>query len=112
MAGSANVSGSKTRRGLLKKILKAEIKIAALLDRDFRCSEKVAELVSVGKSRVQNFHILGAKEIENYLLAPHAIAKAAQQKLKERKSGGEVTIEKICELIQEIALEQNTDVLS
>ncbi|MDJ0449141.1 ATP-binding protein [Methylocystis sp. JR02] len=69
---------------IFEKVLRAEISIAALLDRDYRCNEEVDELVSNMRTTVKCFHILGAKEIENYLLVPDAIRKAVNERLRER----------------------------
>jgi hypothetical protein len=69
-----------------QKVLKADIAISALLDRDYRCPEEIEELVRETRGTVPNFHILAGKEIENYLLVPSAIARAINERLKERKS--------------------------
>jgi len=74
-----------------EKILKAEISIAAVLDSDYRCSEETAELVRDGRLSVPHFHILTAKEIENFLLNAPAITKAVEQKLKDRGSSSAVS---------------------
>lgn len=66
------------------QVLKAEISIAGLLDRDYRCEEEVEEILTGVRETVPRFHILGAKEIENYLLVPHAIGKAIEARLRER----------------------------
>lgn len=66
------------------QVLKAEIGIAGLLDRDYRCDEEIADIVAGMRETVPNFHILGSKEIENYLLIPHAIGKAIEGRLRDR----------------------------
>ena len=69
-----------------EKILKAEISIAALLDRDFRCNEEISDILKDARLSVPRFHILSGKEIENFLLIPSAISKALEQKnLRSRK---------------------------
>ena len=94
-----------------EKILKANISIAAVLDRDFRCGDEVAELLRDGRASVPHFHILGSKEIENYLLVPSAIAKAAQQRLKERKSTVAILTSDISQMLESIVAAQKADVL-
>jgi hypothetical protein len=66
------------------QVLKAEIEIAGLLDRDYRPNEEIAEIVNGMRKTIPRFHILGAKEIENYLLVPHAIHKAVEARLRDR----------------------------
>lgn len=66
------------------QVLKAEISIAGLLDRDYRCDEEIEEILVGMRETVPRFHILGAKEIENYLLVPHAIGKAIETRLRGR----------------------------
>lgn len=94
-----------------EKILKANISIAAVLDRDFRCAEEIAEILKDGRASVAHFHILQSKEIENYLLAPSAITRAVQHKLKERGSACIVTLDNIVELLEDIVAAQKSDLL-
>lgn len=94
-----------------EKILKANISIAAVLDRDFRSTEETAELLRDGRATVPHFHILGSKEIENYLLAPSAIFKALEHKLRERNSGHVVTLRDVSEILDGIVAHQKADLL-
>lgn len=82
-----------------EKVLKAEISIAALLDRDYRCDEEINEIIEATRSKIPRFHILGAKEIENYLLVPNVISRAVQTRLREQKLGLTISTEKIEELL-------------
>jgi hypothetical protein len=72
---------------IFEKVLRAEIAIAALLDRDYRCNEEIDALVANMRVTVPRFHILPAKEIENYLLVPGPISCAAQERIRERATG-------------------------
>ncbi|WP_080752006.1 ATP-dependent nuclease [Bradyrhizobium japonicum] len=94
-----------------EKILKANISIAAVLDRDFRCAEEIVELLKDGRASVPHFHILTSKEIENYLLVPAAITKALQHRLKERKSSVTVSETDIEEMLDGIVASQKADLL-
>lgn len=51
-----------------EKVLRAEIAIAGLLDRDYRSQEEIDEILRETRATVPHFHILDGKEIENYLL--------------------------------------------
>ncbi|MFI5014412.1 MAG: AAA family ATPase [Hyphomicrobiales bacterium] len=75
-----------------EKVLRAKISIAALLDRDFRCEEEIAKIIGSVTPAISHFHLLGAKEIENYLLIPSAISSAVRERLKER-NGPELSLE-------------------
>lgn len=94
-----------------EKILKAEISIAAVLDRDFRCRAEVDDLVRDGRTSVPSFHVLNAKEIENFLLVPTAIAKAANHRLRERDPGVTVSVEQVEDILESIMRDQKADVL-
>ncbi len=94
-----------------EKILKAHISIAAVLDRDFRCAEEISELLRDGRTSVPHFHILGSKEIENFLLVPSAMLRAIEQKLKERNSTSTVTLHVVSEMLNGIIVGQKADLL-
>lgn len=98
-----------------EKVLKAEIAIAALLDRDYRCSEEIDELIKATRGTVPQFHILGGKELENYLLIPSAIARAVTDRLKERrirKESPNVAIEDIESMLAALTESVKSHVLS
>jgi energy-coupling factor transporter ATP-binding protein EcfA2 len=94
-----------------EKILKANISIAAVLDRDFRCAEEISELLKDGRASVPHFHILSSKEIENFLLAPSAILKALEHKFKERNSTSTVALHDVSEMLESIIASQKADLL-
>lgn len=88
------------------QVLKAEIAIAALLDRDYRPAEEIDAVTAGIRSTVGRFHVLGSKEIENYLLVPHAIARAVATRLREagkdfRKFDGDAAETNACELVKQ-----------
>jgi hypothetical protein len=94
-------------------VLKADIAISALLDRDYRCPEEITELVREARGTVPNFHVLEAKEIENYLLAPSAIARAINERLKERKSKiPAISVEVVQIMLSQLSDEMKSSVLS
>ncbi|MDB5653473.1 MAG: hypothetical protein JWQ94_1086 [Tardiphaga sp.] len=97
-----------------EKILKADISIAALLDRDFRCDEEISELVRDGKLSVPHFHILEAKEIENFLLVPTAISKALEQRIRDSRLPTKrpaLSTDRIEEILDGILAEQKANLV-
>lgn len=70
------------------KVLGEELKIAVLLDRDYRADEEIDAVKSKLRDEISLAHILSKKELENYYLVPNAIEKAINQKLDERISSG------------------------
>jgi hypothetical protein len=69
-----------------KSLLSIDIEVLCLFDRDFRCADEVDAHLKGLKAVGINAFILNRKEIENYLLAPEAIAKSVQKRLTERGS--------------------------
>jgi hypothetical protein len=95
-----------------EKVLRSEIAIAAILDRDYRCVEEISELIRDARTTVPHFHILERKELENYLLVPAAIAGAIADRLADREcSATEMSVESIRELIDEVSTEMKSGVL-
>lgn len=66
------------------QILGEELKIAVLLDRDYRTTEEVKVVLEKLEKEVALVHILSKKEIENYFIIPNAIEKAILQRIEER----------------------------
>lgn len=64
-----------------EKVLRAEIAIAAVLDRDYRCQEEIEQIKNGVPASIPNFFILDRKELENYLLDPQAITSAINDRL-------------------------------
>ena len=96
-----------------EKVLKSEIAIAAVLDRDYRCAEEIEEITRDARATVPHFHILERKELENYLLVPEAIARATADRLANCEGQhAEITSENIEELFVEITNEMKSSVLS
>ena len=56
-----------------KNILRAEVKLAALFDHDYRCEEEVAEFLRVLRKSAPLCFVLRRKELENYLLHPDTL---------------------------------------
>jgi len=94
-----------------QKVLKAEIAVSALLDRDYRCSEEIDELIDETRTAVPHFHVLLSKEIENYLLVPSAITRAVSNRLEIGNSSKKVTERTIKKMIDALADETKTMVL-
>jgi energy-coupling factor transporter ATP-binding protein EcfA2 len=96
-----------------EKVLKSEIAIAAILDRDYRCAEEIDELTRDARGSVPHFHVLERKELENYLLVPSAITRAINDRLADRKEPVvKISTENVEEMIDEITAEMKSAVLS
>jgi energy-coupling factor transporter ATP-binding protein EcfA2 len=73
--------------------LGSKIKAAVIFDRDYRCSEE-AEAIAEECGRFGDFaNVHGCKEIENFLLVPAAIDRAAANKLADRRRRTGLTLE-------------------
>lgn len=94
------------------QVLKADISIAALLDRDYRPDEEISEIIAGMRSTVPDFFVLGSKEIENYLLSPAAITRAVGSRIRESKKPDlrEPSEAEIVEIIEEVAEDLKSEV--
>lgn len=96
------------------QILGEELKIAVLLDRDYRADEQVEIVLNKLNTEVKFAHILSKKEIENYFLVPSAIEKAVKQKLKERyeESAGILSEISVYKLLKNLTEKLRTETLA
>lgn len=87
-----------------KKAFDADIAIAAVFDRDFRCDEEVSEVLKRAEKELKMAHVHSRKELENYLLVPSALQRALDRELAERfKRSGVVTPSvSVCEILDDI----------
>ena len=67
-----------------RKTLGAELRVAAVYDRDYWCDEQIDELIISLGSEIQLAHIHQRKEIENYLLVPHVLQRVVTRLLSEK----------------------------
>lgn len=95
-----------------KKVLKSDIAIAAILDRDYRCSEEIESIANDARETVTHFHILERKEIENYLLVAPALAGAINERLARREETRRVSDRGAEALLDEITTEMKSNILS
>jgi hypothetical protein len=70
------------------KILGEELKIAVLLDRDYRTNEENDDVLKKLNNEVALAHVLNRKEIENYFIIPKAIKKAIDNRIEENIKNG------------------------
>ena len=68
-----------------KHTLKAELKIGVVFDRDYRCEEELTQLKTDLEMEVAFVHFHSRKEVENYLLSPAVLDRAAKKALRERE---------------------------
>ncbi|MEQ9208956.1 MAG: AAA family ATPase, partial [Pseudomonadales bacterium] len=59
-------------------------KSACIFDRDFRTQKECDHVATELKDTCDLFHVLERKEIENYLLVPSAIEKAARKRIEDK----------------------------
>jgi predicted ATP-dependent endonuclease of OLD family len=96
-----------------EKVLRSEISIAAILDRDYRCAEEIDEIVRDARTTVAHFHILQKKELENYLLAPAAVARAISERLADRRRTDiQISVDGVKEMFDAISTEMKSTILS
>ena len=64
--------------------LDTALRVVAIFDRDYRCDEELSELKSRLQRQIDYAHFHRRKEIENYLLSPAVLERAARKALRER----------------------------
>jgi hypothetical protein len=70
----------------LERTLGSSMLLTAILDRDYRCDEEVAEILGELKKSLSAAFVHRRKEIENYLLVPNALQRAIEEAARERRS--------------------------
>ena len=95
-----------------RKTLDAELKVAAVYDRDYWCDEEIDEMVSSLNNEIQFAHIHKRKEIENYLLVPAVLERVVIRLIKDkaRQNGiNEVPQANVMDLLAFLTNEVKTD---
>ena len=60
----------------MRTLIGTDVRVAVVLDRDYRSDEKVEDIEVALQERFSIAHVLRRKEIENYFLTPRVVAKA------------------------------------
>ena len=63
----------------LRKTLTSQLRVVAIYDRDYRCEQETIELKRKLETDIVFAHFHGRKEIENYLLHPDVLERAARK---------------------------------
>jgi len=110
-----NPERAKNLKKGMETTLGGVISAAVILDRDYRSQEECEEIMKACKTFCSLFIIHDCKEIENFLLNPEAIDRAAVRKLADRRqrTGEEETYEDCVSIIlEEFSSEEKTYVSS
>ena len=67
-----------------RNTLGSKLQIAAIYDRDYRCDEESTQLKIRLEKEIKFAHFHQRKEIENYLLSPQVLERAAKKTIEER----------------------------
>ena len=82
-----------------RNTLGAELRIAAIYDRDYRCDEESTDLTEKLEKDVEFAHFHGRKEIENYLLQPGVLQRATERARVERARRTGQEVGKDCKIV-------------
>lgn len=93
------------------KVLGESLKIAVLLDRDYRTDEEISLVKEKLTKEIALIHILLRKEIENYFIIPEAIKKAVLARLPE--GAKEINVENlILEVVNDLKEDTKTQLVA
>lgn len=101
--GFSNWERASDTKWAFNKILKEDIAISAIYDRDFKCQEEVDDFLKKVRQEVPNTYVFNRHEIENYLLMPAVIKKSVCLRLGIAQRDLKINIEDL--------LARGTDVL-
>jgi len=91
------------------KILKENINISAIYDRDFKCQAEIDSFLQKVRQEVSGTYVLNRHEVENYLLNPAVIKRAVCLRLGLGESELKINIE---DLLVKVTDELKIDVIS
>lgn len=86
------------------QVLRTDIKVAALFDRDYHCDEEISAFLRSTRKIVADCYVLERKEFENYLLDVNAIAKAILERLKTKNEHRQENISDIDKYVRTLLL--------
>lgn len=95
-----------------RNTLGAKLRIVAIFDQDYRCVEESNQIKAQLADEIEYAHFHDRKEIENYLLSPKILERAANKLIAERiRRSGETTPTDIdvVELLESITSELKSD---
>ena len=98
-----------------EKALQGQFKMGVLFDRDYFSNEEIEEVRNGLTSHFFPVHVHERKELENYLLLPAPLERAARKALRERirRTGVETSDAlDITQLLEEITIEHRQTVIS
>ena len=93
------------------KVLGEALKIAVLLDRDYRTDEEICIVKEKLTNEVELVHILELKENENYFLVPSAIEKAILNRLNKINSAIDIA-QLISQVTEELKEDTKTQIVA
>jgi energy-coupling factor transporter ATP-binding protein EcfA2 len=78
----------------VEEALGSAVVFAGVFDRDYRSDREIADVLKAMKPPLSVLHIFGRKEIENYLLVPSVLQRAASAAVRDRarRGGREVSM--------------------
>ena len=76
----------------MKTLIGSDVRLAVLLDRDYRSDEEVEELEAGLQEEFTVAHILRRKEIENYFLTPSVVSKTFEARRRENSYNGDIDV--------------------
>ncbi len=77
----------------MKTFIGADVRVAVVLDRDYRSDEEIVALEQELQREFDVAHVLRRKEIENYFLSPKLVAKTITTRRSESPTSEEQTVE-------------------
>ena len=88
----------------IEKALGVKIRMGAVYDRDFHCSEEIDDVINRLEEHLAFAHVHARKEIENYLLVPSVLERAVLAVAEDRRRrGSEVPkIENVADILAKL----------
>ena len=74
----------------MKTLIGSDVRLAVVLDRDYRSDEEVEELERALRTEFWIAHVLRRKEIENYFLTPEVVSKTLEARRRGRRQDGRI----------------------
>ena len=89
----------------MRTLIGSDVRLAVLLDRDYRSDEEVEELEARLQRDFTLAHILRRKEIENYFLTPSVVSKTLEARRRGNSYNGDICADDLLSSITDSLLE-------